>query len=196
MSSSIVAAVKKVFEINLRDGRKFQLTQEDAEELRDILNAELPKRVSLDKYMQKLPESNIADLEDMPHKPIPPTYKFIGKVSSQPRNGGDANIYCYYEDEKGNFAYLILDKRRMYPFSKLGNINDPKSAYGRLLRKIPTDSFISKTTIQHQKLFANTQTLKAILDIAETKGHIERPSSLTGKKKSEYRRLVLVDDPA
>lgn len=190
--------VRKTFEFVLKDGQKIELEQDEAEEIRDFLNLELPKVTGISTLnYTKIEGKPISVQVEKPsittRRPVPTGYTLLTKSFSQPRNGSPPLTYAYYKDAAGNFGYQI-EEGSATSFFRLGKISDPLSTIGRFLRKIPTDAYLSKTTMQKEKIFSNTQTMKALLDILEMEKCIEREAVFDGRGRSAYRRIVKLEE--
>jgi hypothetical protein len=206
---------KKTFYITLKDGQQVELEQDEAEIIRDYLVEQLPKvsGISTESYLQGDPRNTTTSFHapsfvtpvetsittTRKRRPIPMGYMFFAEKTSEPKNGRAPLTYRYYKDTEGNYGFVMVSEihgsSSSHSFSRLGKITDSSSTIGKFIRKIPSDSFISRADIQKKGILRNAQMLKAILDMLEIEKWLERKPAYDGRRGSEYRRVKSLSEP-
>lgn len=193
MTNSVKLNVIKNFEFTLRDGQRVLLDQDEAEQIRDYLNKELPKvePVSIKTYTEKLEDMDIttdSSYVHIEHKPVSIGFREIFKRKSDPVNGTEPRTYVYYKHPLGTYGFQI-ENHRTQPFTSLGKISDPESPIGGFLRAIPSNTNVDKLWFRKNGVQTNNQVIKALIDILEYEKYLKVDPQFTDRRRQvEYHR--------
>lgn len=191
-SSNSIAELnlKKTYEFVFRD-IKVEMTEEEARQVKDLFVRMFPE-INASPIPAKTSPSLRWKLSQMYDKKIyssskktklvPPEYFEITRRNSEQINGTPTHVFIYYKDSLGNYGYKVTnDKDR--PFSPLGKVDDPNSKIGKFYTRLPTGDIVIKRELA-KKRFADSTSLKALLDILEIENYITKVPSANDRRRS------------